>query len=543
MVQSAKLPATVNALATQTTVREATMDLFRSLGVNMLFGNPGSTELPFLNRWPNDIQYVLGLQEASVVAMADGYARKTGRAAVVNVHSAAGLGHALGNVYTAYRNRAPLVIIAGQQARELLPNLPFLGASEATTFPRPYVKYAIEPARAEDVPAAIAHAYHVAMQRPQGPTFVSVPVDDWDRPCAQVRYRTVSQDFGPDFELIQTAAAELARARRPVIVAGSEVDEENAGPALVALAEKLNVPVLTAPFASRIAFPEDHPLFQGFLPAAPSEVSAKLIKHDAILVVGAPVFTYHIPGESQLMASDVKIIHLTTDAEAAASAPIGTSILGSLRFSLPALEQALPLGSGGVLSERAAPTAPKKGESISPHYFFHRFGQILPRDALLMEEAPSYRPMMQQHVRMRDWGSFFTMASGGLGYGLPGAVGLAFAEPQKRVVGLIGDGSFMYSAQALWTAAQHDQNLCVILLNNSGYGAMRSFSRVLNVSGVPGIDFQGLDFVSLSKGMGCSARRATTSKELDEMLEEIVEGSGPALLEVVLDSEVQSLYD
>ncbi|AVH45395.1 benzoylformate decarboxylase [Agrobacterium tumefaciens] len=543
MVQSGKLPATATALATQTTVREATIELFRSLGVTKLFGNPGSTELPFLNRWPNDIQYVLGLQEASVVAMADGYARKTGRASIVNVHSAAGLGHALGNVYTAYRNKAPMVIIAGQQARELLPNLPFLGASEATTFPRPYVKYAIEPARAEDVPAAIAHAYRVAMQRPQGPTFVSVPVDDWDRPCAPVRYRTVSEDFAPDIELIRSAAAELARARNPIIVAGAEVDEENAGPALVSLAEKLNIPVLTAPFASRIAFPEDHPLFQGFLPAAPSEVSARLIKHDAILVVGAPVFTYHIPGASQLIDSDVSIIHLTTDGEAAASAPIGTSIIGSLRFSLPALEQELPAGAGGAVPQRGAQPVPKKGKTISPHYFFHRFGQILPPEALLMEESPSYRPIMQQHVQMREWGSFFTMASGGLGYGLPGAVGLAFAEPDKRVVCLIGDGSFMYSAQALWTATQHDQNLCVILLNNSGYGAMRSFSRVLNVSGVPGIDFQGLDFMSLSKGMGCKAKRATTVMELDEMLEDVVKGTGPTLLEVVVDSEVQSLYD
>ncbi|MDI3309747.1 MAG: thiamine pyrophosphate-binding protein [Acetobacteraceae bacterium] len=144
------------------TVRQAVIELLRSLGMTTVFGNPGSTELPFLDRWPADFRYVLGLQEASVVGMADGYARATGNAAFVSLHSAAGVGHALGNVFTAYRNQAPMVITAGQQARALLPNLPFLGASEAASFPKPYVKYSIEPARAEDVPGAIAHAYHIA---------------------------------------------------------------------------------------------------------------------------------------------------------------------------------------------------------------------------------------------------------------------------------------------------------------------------------------------------------------------------------------------
>lgn len=542
MEQSKNSRASVSLPKRQTTVREATMDLFRALNVDTVFGNPGSTELPFLHQWPDDIRYVLGLQEASVVAMADGFARKTGRAAAVSVHSAAGLGHALGNLYTAYRNRAPLVVIAGQQARELLPNLPFLGASEAATFPRPYVKYAIEPARAEDVPGAIAHAHRIAMQTPRGPTFVSVPVDDWDRACDLVVHRVVSRDFAPDPRLIRLAAEELAESRKPVIVAGSEVDEEGAGNALVSLAEKLNAPVLAAPFAARITFPEDHSLFQGFLPAAPEEVSDALIEYDAILVPGAPVFTYHVQGPSQLAKSGVPIIHLTTDAEAAASAPYGTSILGSLRLSLPALEECLPLSERPAPPPRAVQHVPEAGSPISPQYLFHKLGELLPAEALLMEEAPSYRPIMQQHVRMRRWGSFFTMASGGLGYGLPGAVGLAFAEPEKRVVCVIGDGSFMYSVQALWTATQHNQNLCVIVLNNSGYGAMRSFSKVLNVYDVPGIELPGLDFVSLAKGMGCHARRTDAPEELDEMLAEAIKSAGPTLLEVVMDRGLQSLY-
>ena len=170
-----------------TTVKDATFSLLRAFGIKKVFGNPGSTELPFLSDWPDDIDYVLGLQEASVVGMADGYAQATRNAGFVNLHSAAGVGNALGNIFNAYRNQTPLVIIAGQQARSIMPLQAFLYAERATEFPQPYVKFSVEPARPEDVPAAIARAYYVAMQPPCGPTFVSVPVDDWARPTATGR--------------------------------------------------------------------------------------------------------------------------------------------------------------------------------------------------------------------------------------------------------------------------------------------------------------------------------------------------------------------
>src|SRR5689334_3293160 len=260
-------------------VRDAVFDLLRGLEMTTVFGNPGSTELPFLDRWPKDFRYVLGLQEASVVAMADGYARASGRAAFCNLHSAAGVGHALGNVFTAHRNQAPLVITAGQQSRSLLPHNPFLGATDAASFPKPYVKWTCEPARAEDVPAAIAHARHVAMQRPCGPTFVSIPSDDWSAPTRPLPPRRTSQDMAPDPALLADCAAALAAARNPVLVIGPEVDAEGAGPAAKALAEALRAPVWASPFCSRIAFPEDHPLFAGFLAAAPPAISAALAPH------------------------------------------------------------------------------------------------------------------------------------------------------------------------------------------------------------------------------------------------------------------------
>lgn len=527
----------------ETTVREATLDLLRSLGVDTFFGNPGSTELPFLDRWPDDIRYILGLQEASVVAMADGYARATGKAAFVNLHSAAGLGHALGNVFTAYRNRAPMVITAGQQARELMLNLPYLGATNAAEFPKPYVKFSVEPARAEDVPAAIAQAYRIAMQRPFGPTFVSVPVDDWARPCSTVPERIVAQEFGPDPALIDQVAELIAASSKPVLVVGAEVDEENAGPALVALAERLNAAVMTAPFSARISFPEDHHLFSGFLPASPGGVSDALSAYDLVVTIGAPVFTYHVPGDSALMRSGVPFVQLTTDGEAAASAPRGLSVLGSLSLTLPSLIEKIPPSDRCPPETLSRKVAVPKSETISAQYLFHRLGNLISSDIMVMEESPSTRPIMQEHMIMREWGSFFTMASGGLGYGLPGAVGLALAQPDRKVLCLIGDGSFMYSPQALWTAVQHNLDLKVLIVNNNGYGAMRSFSELLQVQDVPGIELSGLDFLSLAKGMGCTATKVTKSVDLDDALNGFFASTGPQVLEVEISCDVQKLYE
>jgi benzoylformate decarboxylase len=526
----------------QTTVRQAVLDLLRDCGMTTVFGNPGSTELGFLDRWPADFRYVLGLQEASVVGMADGFARASGRAAFVNLHSAAGVGHALGNVFTAYRNQAPLVITAGQQARALLPNLPFLGATDAAAFPKPYVKFSIEPARAEDVPAAIAQAWHVAMQKPCGPTFVSIPSDDWAAPCMPVRSRLVAQDVAPDPALIGQASRAIAAARRPVLVIGPEVDQEGAGEAMVALAERIGAPVLTAPFAARIAFPEDHPLFAGFLPAAPQAVSDALIAHDLVMVVGAPVFTFHVRGDAAIFRSDVPLFHLTTDAAAAACAPWGTSILGSLRLALPALAAALPEANRPPPAPRPRAAPPAAAEPIPAAYLLHRLHAAMPEDAILVEEAPSHRPAMQAQMPMRRWGGFFTMASGGLGYSLPAAVGIALARPGRRVVCLIGDGSMMYSPQALWTAAQCGLPMTVVVINNGGYGAMRSFGQVMQLRDVPGIDLPGLDFVSLARSMGCDGTRVTRSEDLDAALADACRAKQPTLVEVVVDAAIPTLY-
>jgi benzoylformate decarboxylase len=524
------------------TVRQAVIDLLRGFGMTTVFGNPGSTELPFLADWPEDFRYILGLQEASVVAMADGYARTTGRAAFCNLHSAAGVGHALGNIFTAYRNQAPLVISAGQQARSLLPMQPFLGATDAASFPKPYVKWSCEPARAEDVPAAIAHAYYIAMQRPCGPTFVSIPSDDWTMRTQPLLTRAVSSDVAPDPALIAQLASVIKNAKRPALVIGPEVDQENAGDAAIELAEQVRAAVWTSPFSSRVSFPEEHRLFAGFLPAAPQAVSSLLAPYDLIVVVGAPMFTFHVAGECPLFDDGERLFQITADADAAASAKAGASIVGSLRLALESLlEQAVPT-TRKVPVGRKRPASPPASDPIKAEYLMHVLAKTRPSDAIVVEEAPSHRPAMQEHLPMQSYGSFYTMASGGLGYALPAAVGIGLAKAGRPIVCLIGDGSFMYSCQAIWNAVQERLPLTIVVINNSGYGAMRSFSHVLGVKGAPGIDVAGIDYVQVAGGFGCMGQRVSKAADLAPALAHAFAQRAPFLIEVIVDQAIPTLY-
>src|ERR1051325_4596984 len=210
------------------TCRDAVVGLLRELGMTTIFGNPGSTELPLFKNFPDDFRYVLGLQESVVVGMADGFAQATRNAALINLHSAAGVGHAMGNIFTAFRNRTPLVITAGQQARSILPFEPFLFAAQATELPKPYVKWSNQPARAEDVPAALARASYLAMQEPCGPTFVSIPVDDWDRPADVISKREVSRALHPDPSIVTQIAPKIAACTRPAFVVGPGAERDGA---------------------------------------------------------------------------------------------------------------------------------------------------------------------------------------------------------------------------------------------------------------------------------------------------------------------------
>ncbi|WP_315837712.1 benzoylformate decarboxylase [Bradyrhizobium prioriisuperbiae] len=523
-------------------VKQATFDLLRAFGIKKVFGNPGSTELPFLSDWPDDIEYVLGLQEATVIGMADGYAQATRNAAFVNLHSAAGVGHALGNIYTAHRNQTPMVITAGQQARSILPLQAFLYAERASEFPRPYVKYSVEPARAEDVPAAVARAYYTAMQAPCGPTFVSVPIDDWTRQTPPIEPRRVSRDLGPDPEAMDALAAALANSKTPALVIGPGVDRAQAVDLAVKVAERSRAAVWVSPFSARCSFPERHPQFAGFLHASPAQLSDALRDHDLVVVIGAPVFTFHVEGHATIFENGTTLFQITDDPTAAAVAPVGTSILATMKPALTMLLDKLPDTRRAFPTGRILPPAPAAADPIPIEFLMHALSTTMPADAALVEEAPSHRPAMQKFLPMRGADSFYTMASGGLGWSLPASVGIALAQPSRRTVCLIGDGSAMYSIQALWSAAQRKLPLTVVVINNSGYGAMRSFSQVMQVRNVPGLDLPGIDFVKIAEGFGCHAVRVTRAADLAAALAGSFVHSGTSLVEIMVDSAVPILY-
>ncbi|CAE6757606.1 benzoylformate decarboxylase [Paraburkholderia haematera] len=519
------------------TVRHAVIDLMRRLGMTSVFANPGSTELPLFRDFPQDFRYVLGLQEAVVVGMADGYAQATRNASFVNLHSAAGVGNAMGNIFTAFRNRTPIVITAGQQARSILPFDPFLASTQATELPKPYVKWSIEPARAEDVPLAIARAYHVAMQEPRGPVLVSIPVDDWDRAAEPVPARVVSTEMRPEPFVLEQIGAALDACERPAFVVGGAVDRAGAWDEVVNLAERHNARVFVAPMTGRCAFPEDHRLFAGFLPAMREKIVELLGGHDLIFVIGAPAFTYHVEGHGPHLPAGATLCQLIDDPAIAAWAPVGTAVVGNIRLGVVDLLSRPAPKSRPLPAPRAARPRAEPSPSMSVAFALQTLAEVRHADDIVVEEAPSSRPVMQNYLPFTRSGTFYTMDSGGLGYGMPAAVGVALAKPGTRVIGLIGDGSSMYSIQAIYSAVQMKLPITFVILNNSRYAALQDFAPEFGFGPgdpVQGTDLPGLDFVALAAGMGCPGTRVTDAERLHDVLRDALASSGPMLVEVIV---------
>lgn len=522
-------------MATGVSVRDAVREVLRAKGLTTIFGNPGSTEMRFFADWPKDFRYVMALQEASVVAMADGFAQATGGAAFVNLHSAAGLGNALGNVYTAYRNQTPLIIMAGQQSRTMFQTEPFLFADAAATFPQPYVKWSSEPARAAEVPAALARAYHLATQPPRGPVFLSVPADDWDEAAEVPALREVKGNVVPEPGALRGLADAIEASSRPALVAGPAIDRDGAWEMMVALAEKTKAAVWASPRAHRASFPEDHPYFAGFLPFDRRGVNEAFTGYDLVLVVGAPVFTYHVHNGGAYLPECCTLFHLTDDPDQAARAVAGISLIGSVPASLAALLNILPPTDRPDPEGRVLPPAPPRvpdSAALTAERVMGVLREHLPKDAVLVEEAPSHRKALRTYLPIRRQQSFYTGASGGLGWALPAAVGIALAQPERPVVCLIGDGSSMYSPQALWNAAQLELPITFIVMNNRSYGAMNGYRQLLGASNTPSFALPGLDLTALARGYGCQAQCVKTSAELQILLG--TETRGPRLLDIQL---------
>ncbi len=530
------------------TVREATYDLLRQLGLTTIFGNPGSTEEPFLQDFPDDFTYILGLQEASVMAMADGYAQATGRPALVNLHTFGGIGHAMGNLICAYYNKTPLIVTAGQQNREMVLLEPYLTNVQAVETPRPWVKWSYEPVRAADVPAAFMRGYATALQPPAGPIFLSLPLDDFEKPATgSAVVRTISERVGPDPARLQEFARQISEAKSPVLVLGAALDRADGWDAAQQLAEKLNVPVWAPPETERAVFSEEHPLFQGFLPFAIAPLSEQLKGHDLVVVVGAPVFRYYpyVPGE--YLPAGARLLHITDDPAEAARAPIGDSLLADARLAVEGLLEMVKPGQYPAVPkrtvERDLPDPP--GAVLTPAEVFATLQANRPEDAVLLLESTSNAAEFHKWVPITRPHSFTLFASGGLGWALPAAVGYALAERDtgrnRPVLVVLGDGAANYSIQALYTAAQHQLPVVFLVLCNQEYGILKAFADQQHTPGVPGLDLPGLDFVALATGYGCAAFRVATSDALAQALQDALRRPGPTVLEIPITAAVAPL--
>ncbi|MGB9465301.1 MAG: benzoylformate decarboxylase [Candidatus Acidiferrum sp.] len=514
------------------TVREVTYQVLRDLGMNLIFGNPGSTELPFLRDMPTDFQYVLALHERTAIGMGLGYAMARGKAAFVNVHSVASVGNGLSALIDAFYCHAPLVVTTGQQDRRQVLAEPFL-VSRAVELVKPYVKWASEPLRAEDVPATIARAYYLAIQPPMGPVFVSIPMDDWMHECQSLSVREVSQIVEPSSAALDEVVRALNASRNPAIVVGSQIEEDHGWHEVVALAEHLSADVYQQPIPPRWTFPRTHKLFRGGLLPAQKPLADQLANYDTIVVLGAPVFLYYayVPGDT--INAGTKLFQITNSPQDAAAALAGTSIVGNLAAAARYLRTHAGPRERKDLSPRKNPPPPSAEYPITPAYLFSVLNKVMPRNTVIAEECPSSKGDLDRHLLLDEPGSFYSVPNGILGFGLPAAVGLQLAHPERRVVCPVGDGSIQYSIQALWNAVQYKAPVIFIVLRNGDYSALKSFCDFTQVGrNVHGMDLPGIDIVKIAQGYGIPAQEVDQPGDLESVLREAFASQGPRLISV-----------
>jgi benzoylformate decarboxylase len=522
------------------TVREAAFELFREHGMTTIFGNPGSTELPMLAEFPDDFRYVLGLQEAVAVGMADGYAQASGRPTHVNLHTAPGVGNGMGAIFNAQANHSPLLVTAGQQVRAHITMQANLTNRDATRVVHPFVKWSFEPPRAQDVPQALARGIHTVSLPPKGPAFVSLPMDDWneeaDAEYGHVVERTAEARIAPDPAAIESLAQRLGAASNPVLVAGPDIDASGGWDDAVALAERQKLPVLASPATGggRLGFPEGHPLFQGVLPPAIGPVTETLRGRDLILVIGSSVFPYYpyIPGP--VLPEGASLVAITTDPDEAARAPMGDVILGDPALALRALLEQVGEANRSEPDPLPEPSAGDETDPLSPTRGHNTLAQVFPDDGIVVLESPSSTLSLRNQMRISKPGSYYFGAGGGLGFGLAAAIGVQLAQPDRPVVCVLGEGSAQYAITGFWTAAAYDVPVTFLVLRNEEYSILKWFADIEEVQGAPGLDLPALEVAKVAEAYGVSSTSVSGREELRGALEAAIGSGQPEVVEVAV---------
>jgi len=545
--------------------RTAFLKLLQDEGVTHIFGNPGTTELALMEAMADapSIQYVLGLQESIVLSMADGFARASGRLTACNLHCMPGLGHAMGALYNARFSGSPIIVTAGQYEIGYGLLEPML-YEPLVPIAQPLVKWAYEIQRVEDLPRVVRRAAKIALTPPFGPVFLSLSGSILDDACeldlghrTRVRAHTVPAE-DDQADIIRT----LLASKSPVIIAGRELAEQNAMGEAQRLAEVLGAPVYHEPIPYNTRYPVGHYAFMGDLSRKQEKVRRTLAQHDLLVVLGADLLRMSAFSNVDPMPEGLRVLHVSErDWELAKNYPsdiaVRAGVKATLECILPRLEAAQTaeqrasageklrsLSEKNWAAQRAQTVAKIERKSgqvpIDPAYLAQTVADAIPPGAIVVEEAPTTAPLLASMLEVSGPRDFLGLASGGLGFGMGGAVGAALARKGTPVVAVIGDGSAMYAIQALWTAAHLELPITFVIANNRAYQIIKE--RLVTLRGTDrflGMDFNKpeLDFVALARGMGVDAKRIDTPTALADALKDAISSGRPSLLDVVIASE------
>jgi benzoylformate decarboxylase len=539
--------------------------------VRYVFGNPGTTELPLMDMFAarSEIDYILALHEDSALGVAAGYADASRRAAVVNLHTNPGLAHALGNLYNAQRAGTPLVVTAGQQDTHATLDEPLLCA-DMVGMARPFTKWAYEVHHAAEIPAAMARAFKIAETPPTGPVFLSLPVNTMEeRADIELMTRTyIDGRVGGDQTKIEEAAALLAAAKNPAIIAGDGCARSQALAVVAQLAERVAARVYAEPLNALLVFPTGHPLFAGPLVPNARQSAAMLEGVDVILTVGASnlaplVYTGHrmIPASARLIQIDLN------ERELGKNFAAEIAIQGDPRRCVEALLDALnvmnPTPGREVAARREAiETAIREGRArfaeqatvtgedgpMSAGFVARSLREMTASDAILVDEAVTATTYLRLLFEVNEPDSYFFAKGGSLGFGLPFAVGVKLARPDRQVICAVGDGSALYAIQGLWTAAHYQLGVVFVVFNNSSYQILKGGLVALQGESARRGQFIGMDitepevdFSRLAESLGVAARRVSRAAELRPAIEWALSESRPTLLDVAIARDLRSL--
>jgi len=546
--------------------KRAFLELLKQEGVEILFGNPGTTELPLMDALAvdNELRYVLGLQEATVIGMADGYAQASGKLAVVNLHVTPGLGNAMGMLYDAQKAGSPILVTAGQHDQDFNSTEPILWA-DLPPIARPLVKWSAEVHRLADLPRLVHRAAKTALAPPTGPVFLALPGDilKAEAELDLLGPTRVAPRLRGDPAAVEEAAAILAQAKRPLIVAGDAVAHGRAHAELVELAELIGAPVYSELVPSTASFPASHPLFRGAMTRMQGPIRKILEQYDVLFSVGGDLFTLSLPSEVEPMPKELTLVHLDTDPwELGKNYPPKVAILGDPKTTLPDIARAVRerLSSGArvaarerletakaaTLAEREALKAKARAVAdqfpAQPLALLHAIGEVLPKDAVVVDETISSGAGIRSLIRSDDPQSFFGLRGGGIGWGLPAALGVKLALPERPVLALVGDGSAMYTCQALWTAAHDRIPVVFVIFNNTSYRILKQRLHAqrglaAQVDRFVGMELENpaIDYIGLARSLGVAAERAKTVHDAADLIAKGLQSDAPLLIDVPTD--------